>query len=283
MPKSAHSLSDMHVIVDIGGDRRSAAIAADLAATSGAHLTGIVIALEPLVPVYTMAAPIPTDFIVAAREAAIAEAKAASGAFEKLAGAAGARVETIVLASIAGEGFTQAVRSLRLTDLAVVGQDDPDRPEPMRQAVIEAMLFDAAAPTLVIPYAGVDTLRTSRAIVAWDGGAQAARAVRAALPLLVLAEHVLVVTVEEPSKWGDDVPGADIATHLARHGLDVEVRRLANGAGNVASTLLNACADEAADWMVMGAYGHSRWREFMLGGATRDVLAAMTVPVLMAH
>jgi len=283
MKKSSHAIQDMHVLADIAGERRSATIAADLAARMDAHLTGLVLSVEPLVPLYPMAAPVPTDFIVAAREAAVADAKAAATAFEKIAGGAGATFETVTLMSIAGEGFAEAVRSLRLSDLAVVGQEDPDHPEPMRKAVIEAMLFDAAVPTLVIPYTGVERFAAARAVVAWDGSAPAATAVRVALPLLARSERVLVVTVEEPSKWTDDVPGADIATHLARHGVDVEVKRITDTAAGVAPMLLNVCADEAADWMVMGAYGHARWREFLLGGATRGVLESMTVPVLMAH
>ena len=283
MKKSASAISDMHVVVDLAGERRAATIAADLASRLDAHLSGLALAFEPLVPVYTMAAPVPTDFIVAARENAIADAKAAGIAFEKIAAAAGVPFETLTLESVAGEGFISAVRDLRLTDLVVVGQDDPDRAEPMRKALIEAILFEAVAPTLVVPYTGVREFRTGRAVIAWDGSAPAARAVRAALPLLQFADQVLVAIVEEARKWSADAPGADIGTHLARHGLSVEVKRIDNAVGDVASSLLNFAADEAGDWMVMGAYGHSRMRELLLGGATRGVLASMTVPILMAH
>ncbi|MEX0853615.1 MAG: universal stress protein [Bauldia sp.] len=283
MKKSASTIGDMHVVVDLSGERRAATIAADLASRLDAHLTGLALAFEPLIPVYTMAAPVPTDFIVAARERALAEAEAAAVAFAKIATAAGVAYESRKLESVAGEGFQGAVEDLRLTDLVVVGQDDPDRPEPMRKTLIEAILFDAAAPTLIIPYTGVKELRTERALVAWDGSAQAARAVRAALPLLQSANQVLVVIVEEARKWSAGAPGADIGVHLARHGLGVEVKRVDNAVGDVAMSLLNFAADEAADWMVMGAYGHSRVREMLLGGATRGVLAAMTLPILMAH
>jgi len=283
MNKSASAISDMHVVVDIAGERRPAAIAADLANRFGAHLTGLALAFEPLIPAYTMSAPIPTDFIVAARENAIADARAAGAAFEKIAEGAGVPFETLMLESVAGEGFMGAVRDLRTTDLVVVGQDNPDRPEPMRGALIEAILFEAAAPTLIVPYTGVTAFKPGRAIVAWDGSAPAARAVRAALPLLALADEVLVVMVEETGKWREGAPGADIGTHLARHGLNVEVKRVDNAVGSVSASLLNFAADETGDWMVMGAYGHSRMRELFLGGATRGILASMTVPILMAH
>jgi nucleotide-binding universal stress UspA family protein len=107
--------------------------------------------------------------------------------------------------------------------------------------------------------------------------------VRAALPLLQFAEEVMVVMVAEARKWEGGAPGADIGAHLARHGLKVEIKRVDNAVGDVGVTLLNFAADEAGDWMVMGAYGHSRMRELLLGGATRGVLASMTLPILMAH
>ncbi len=185
--------------------------------------------------------------------------------------------------SIAGEGFLEAVRDLRATDLVVVGQDDPDRPEPLRPSLIESILFEAAAPTLIIPYTGVTKFKTGRVVIAWDSSASATRSVRAALPLLQFADEVIVVMIEEARKWQGGAPGADIGTHLARHGLNVEIKRIDNALQDVAATLLNFTADEAADWMVMGAYGHSRMRELLLGGATRGALASMTLPIMMAH
>ncbi|MEX0852276.1 MAG: universal stress protein [Bauldia sp.] len=283
MKKSTSSIADMHVVVDLAGKRRPVAIAADLAARLDAHLTGLALAVEPLIPVYTMAAPVPTDFIVMAREQALADAAAAAAAFARTATTAGIPFETRTVESIAGEGFIGAVRDLRLTDLVVVGQDDPDRPEPLRQPLIEAVLFEAVAPALIIPYAGVTEFKTARALIAWDGSAPATRAVRAALPLLQFADEVIVVIVAEAQKWKNGAPGADIGVHLARHGLKVEVKRVDNAIGDVAACLLNFAADEAGDWMVMGAYGHSRMRELLLGGATRGVLASMTLPILMAH
>jgi nucleotide-binding universal stress UspA family protein len=283
MKKSTSSIADMHVIVDLAGERRAVAIAADIASRLDAHLTGIALAVEPLIPAYTMAAPVPTDFIVQAREQALSDAKAAAAAFEKGAEGAGVAFETRAVESIAGEGFMEAVRDLRVTDLVVVSQDDPDHPEPMRPALIESILFEAAAPTLVIPYTGVTQFKADRGVIAWDGSAPATRAIRAALPLLQFTQEVTVVVVTEPNKWEGGAAGADIGAHLARHGLKVEVKRIDDALHDIAATLLNFTADEAADWMVMGAYGHSRMRELLLGGATRGVLASMTLPILMAH
>ena len=94
---------------------------------------------------------------------------------------------------------------------------------------------------------------------------------------------VEVVTVaSEPAK-SDEMPGADIAHHLARHGVKVELKRIVTAETDVASTILSHAADSSADFLVMGGYGHSRLREFILGGVTREILASMTVPVLMSH
>ena len=283
MSKAVSTINDMHVIVDLSGERRPTTIAADLARQLDAHLTGVALAFEPVVPVYTMTTPLPTDLIVAAHEQAVNDAKAAARAFEQIATDAGVRYASRTTESVGSDGLEGVTRSLALSDLLVVGQQNPDAPEPMREALIEAMLFQSGAPILIVPYTGVRAFTPGRVIVAWDGGAAAAHAVRAALPLLHLAREVVVVIVKENIKRSTELAGADIATHLARHDLHVEVREITNATGDIGQTILSFAADEAADWMVMGGYGHSRMREFFLGGATRGILASMTLPVLMTH
>jgi nucleotide-binding universal stress UspA family protein len=120
-------------------------------------------------------------------------------------------------------------------------------------------------------------------MVCWDGSRSAARAVGDALPFLLRAEKVEVVLVaSEPGK-SDEIPGADIAHHLARHGLKVELKRIVAVDVDVTNTLLSHAADVGSDLLVMGGYGHSRLREFVLGGVTRGILASMTLPTLMSH
>src|SRR4051812_4570470 len=283
MKRPVSAIADMHVIADLHGKRHATTFAVTVARRLGAHVTGLALSFEPLIPVYPMAAPIPTDYIVQARETAVADAQAAARAFDDVARGAGLQFETRALASITGEGFAEVVEACRLSDLVVVGQADPDNSEPLRGSLVEALLFDAAAATVLVPYASQSTFQAKRALIAWDGSAQAARALRAAIPLLVQTEEVIVAMVTEEAKWTDGVPGADIAGHLARHGLDVEVKRLDNPMHDVAATLLNAVDEEDADWMVMGAYGHTRVRQMLLGGVTRTLLSSATVPVLMAH
>jgi nucleotide-binding universal stress UspA family protein len=276
------AIRDMIVIVDRAGERRAASVAIDIARRTGAHLTGIAVAVDPVMPIYTVAAPIPTDFVVAGREDGIAEAKAVLASFSEAASRAGVQADTRLAESIVGEGLSGLARSAVLTDLAVVGQRDPDRSEPMRDAIIEALLFQAGLPTLLIPYSGVSTFGAETIVVAWNGSAQAARAVRASLPLLRAAKGVVVATIDEASAASVE-PGADVGAYLARHGLEVTVRRIANARGSIGQSLLAFATEAGANCLVMGAYGHSRVREFLLGGATRHILAAATIPVLMSH
>ncbi len=277
------AIKDITVVVDNGGDRRPAKLAAELARVTGAHLTGVALAVDPVVPVYTVAAPIPTDFIVAAHEQSMADANAALAAFDAIGQAAGITSEGRLAESISGD-FTGVVRNTLLTDLAVVGQEDPDVDgEPLRGALIEALLFQAGVPTLLVPTRGVSELKTQKAIVAWNGSVQAARAVRAAMPLLARAESVIVAIVDEGAAPTDIAQGADIGAYLARHDLKVDVRVIANAHEGAGAAILNLASEEAADWLVMGAYGHSRIRQFLLGGVTRHVLGRSPIPILMAH
>jgi len=117
----------------------------------------------------------------------------------------------------------------------------------------------------------------------WDGSRAATRAIADSLPLINRAKQIEVVIIGNgPAKSGE-VPGADLGAHLARHKLKVDVKRITAPDIDVASTILSYAADSSADLIVMGGYGHSRLREFVLGGATRGILESMTVPVLMSH
>ncbi len=276
------AIRDIRLVIDLGGELKPAALALDLAGKLDAHLTGIALAFQPIIPAYTMAAPVPTDFIVSAHDHAIADAKAAGERFTAMAEASDADFETRSIDSMPGDGFASAVRHFQLADLAVVGQQNPDRPEPMREGLIEAILFRAGAPVLLAPHSGASAFKPDRVVIAWDGGALAARAVRTGLPLLSRAGHVDAVIVAEDRKLMD-APGAGIGRHLARHGLDVEIHEIAGSGGDVASAILAFAAERRADWILMGAYGHRRVREFFLGGVTSGMLLSAALPIFMVH
>jgi nucleotide-binding universal stress UspA family protein len=171
----------------------------------------------------------------------------------------------------------------RYADLVVIGQDDPDEPSPGR--LPEQLVLACGRPVLLVPYVGAGARFGQRVVIGWDASREAARAVSDALPILESASSVVVVSVNPRQRdFGHgDLPGADIALHLARHGVKVDVQRIDTSDLDVGNALLSHVANEGGDLLVMGGYGHSRLRELMLGGATRTILGEMTVPVLMSH
>ncbi|RQP21731.1 universal stress protein [Albitalea terrae] len=171
------------------------------------------------------------------------------------------------------------------SDLTVLSQADPSSPghAAMRETVEQVILY-SARPTLVLPYAGrFDTVGTT-AMVAWDNSREAARAVADALPFLRAAQTVHVVSWEEQrNEDGGLRPSLDaLQRWLMWQGVTAEIHVERSGIP-IAQAMLSRAADLSADLIVMGAYGHARWSERLLGGATRGLLDAMTAPVLMSH
>lgn len=186
---------------------------------------------------------------------------------------------------ISGMTATTVAQHARYADLAILGQHDPDRADEVNQTqVIEQALFTSGRPMLIVPYAGRFETAGRRALVGWNASRESARAVNDALMLMQGGEAVTILTVDaEDDSAPGDVPGADIATHLARHGLTVLTKQASGKAVGIGDVLLNQAADTGADLLVIGAYGHSRMREIILGGVTRTLLRHMTIPVLMSH
>jgi nucleotide-binding universal stress UspA family protein len=174
-------------------------------------------------------------------------------------------------------------RHARHTDLTIVGQPDLEGGGVDDRQLIEAAFMDSGHPALVIPRAGPATLPPRRAIVAWDGSREAARAAGDAIPLLQSAELVLILVVDARDTGGGALPGSELAVHLARHGVKAEARQVPSAGTSVTRVLLAQARDEAADLLVMGGYGHSRVREMLFGGTTRTFLDQATTPVLLAH
>ena len=276
------ALKDIMLIVDMA-EKPSAAtdIAVELARVSDAHLTGFALAVDPIVP-GLIVAPIPIELIEATRVEAAKLADDGIRRFEAAASRAVISHESRVAEVLMG-GIPQAyVAATRLTDLVIVGQDGPDHREPLREVLIETALYEGIAPVLLVPYIAKGALKTDKVVVAWDGSRQAARAVHAAMPLFTKSTEITILMIGSATRQPGE-PGADLATWMARHGLNVTIRVLPGGGASVGDTLLNHVSDYGIDLVVMGAYGHSWVREAFLGGATRDILRTMTVPVLMAH
>jgi nucleotide-binding universal stress UspA family protein len=256
--------------------------AVSVAAAFQAHLAGIGFVYEPVVygsPFEGSTA----GLIDAERARRLHAAKTAVRKLEESARRNGISIETRLLeANFANAGDQFGVVARRF-DLSIITQAEPRKLVP-EEMIIESALFNSGRPVLVVPYIQKTGLKLDHVMVCWDGSRNAARATADAIPFLSRAKSVDVVMITNGERAkSDELPGADIAQHLARHGLNIEVKRITAVDTDVPNAILSYAADIGADFMVMGGYGHSRLREFVLGGATRGVLGSMTVPTLMSH
>lgn len=272
------------ILVHVGTDPAAEArvrLAIGLARAAGAHLVGSAV---------TGISHFVTADILAAGDSRLAEhcaaarraAAAALRHFDELVRTEGlASAESRLVDDDLDGGMAVQVR---YCDLAVVGQPDPAAPVPgERDDLADYLLLAGGRPVLVVPYAAGPWRLDGEALVAWDESAEATRAVTAALPLLRAARGTTVVGFGEPaSPRQDGDPCALLAAWLGRHGVAARAAHRA-AAGDVGEALLSAAADLDAGLLVMGGYGHARYRERLLGGVTATVLRAMTVPVLLAH
>ena len=183
-----------------------------------------------------------------------------------------------------GDPAEVGVLNAHYADVAITGQIDPGKPPPGGWARLpEQLALASGRPALIVPYAGRFETAGRRVLVAWSRTRESARALNDALPILERASQVTVLSVNPRPGEAGELPGADISLHLARHGVKAEAASTVADDIDVGNTLLSRAADLGADLIVMGCYGHSRMRELILGGTTREVLRHMTVPVLMSH
>jgi len=275
-------IKDLVVSLSVGASRDAAGpYAISVAEAFGAHVAGVAFSYEPVIPP-TIMGTIPASFVESQRDENDRAANDARAKFDEAARRAGVSSESRTLsASLAGSADRFATIARRF-DLAVVSQAEPERAAP-EELIVENALFSSGRPVLIVPYIQKAELTLDRVMVCWDASRNAARAIADAMPFLKRARVIDVVIVASERIKSDEIPGADIGQHLARHDLKVEVRRIVSPDTDVASTILSHAADTAADFIVMGGYGHSRLREFILGGATRGMLQAMTLPTLMSH
>ena len=270
------------VVVNLGLERDAPArVAVSLAEMFGAHVLGLAFAYEPIIP-GTIMGSVPAELIERQRAEASGKAKAAVAQFEEIARRSALSYERRILSTSLSGASDQLGRIARRFDIVVVGQ--PEREHAAADEIVdEGALFESGRPVVVVPFIHQGSLKLDRVMACWDGSRAAARSIADSLPIMKKAKQVEVIMVANGRAKSDEVPGADLGQHLARHGLKVEVKRMISPDIDVASTILSYAADSSADLIVMGGYGHSRLREFVLGGVTRGMLEAMTVPVLMSH
>jgi nucleotide-binding universal stress UspA family protein len=254
--------------------------AISIAAAFGAHIAGIAFLYDPVIPDGTLGG-VPIDLIEIQREENSKVANAAIRRFEAATKPAGVSAETRILDATMGGAATLFGRIARRFDIAIVGQAQREHGA-SEELMIEGALFESGRPLIVVPYIQKGGLTLDRVLLCWDGGRTAARAIADAMPFLARAKTVDIVIVAEERK-NDEITGASMSEHLARHGVAANVKRIAKGDLDIENVVLSYASDSGADFVVMGGYGHSRLREFILGGVTRGMLASMTVPVLMSH
>lgn len=274
-------IKDLIVNLGLGEHDPAGNFAVSVAETFDAHVLSVAFAYEPIIP-GTVMGGIPPEFIESQRAESEKNARAAIARFEQAAKRAGISTETRMLSASISGASDQLARMGRRFDLVVVGQAERDKPMP-EEIVDEGVLFEAGRPVVFVPFIQKEGLKLGRVMVCWDGSRAATRAIGDAMPFLEKAKQIEVVIVGSKPPKSDEVPGADLGQHLARHGIKVAVKRITSPEIDVASTVLSYAADSSADLIVMGGYGHSRLREFVLGGVTRAILESMTVPVLMSH
>lgn len=260
-------------------------VGVDLARRHNSHLTGLHVV--PVVQYFYAAAAVQvaTEVYDAQQQEFDREAEEIEKIFNREA-PADVKPEWRCLRAGGPVAAADAVGQAMCADLIVTGQRDPDAPMDDGGGDAERLVMETGRPVLVVPYAGKVKSLGENVLIAWNGKREAARAVFDALPLLKQAKKVTLLWANPGAEEGGGeagVAGAELAAALARHDVNVETARAVSKELDVGDVLLSRAADEAADMIVMGAYGHSRLREYVFGGATRHVLEHMTVPVLLSH
>lgn len=273
------AIKDILFLLNPEGEAQPAApYATAFADHLGAHLTAAGVIYEMLVP-SGFTGDYPADIMAALTDQS-RERNVASYARMCKAGPASLRSELVEIDAIPGEARYELARLARHFDLTIIGQPRERNSEDSLMA--ESAIFESGRPVLFVPHIQKQAPKLNRIVVAWDGSRTAARALADAHSILEKASTIDVVSISDPRLGYKELPGFNITRHLSRHGLNAELKRLPTS-GDIGETLLSYAADAGADLLVMGAYGHSRLREFVLGGTTRTIMQTMTVPVFMSH
>lgn len=274
------SFKDILVHVDsTPASRVRLRLAKALAHRFGGHISGLHVIPEPQVPPYFKPSAVERIAEIYAQNAREA-AKAAEVLFLE------ESQDTAKWSCVAGDPAEIIAERARFCDLLLLGQFDSQNPQGISAFLLPAkVVLGAASPILVVPNEATSIDVGKRVVAAWDGSREAARAIRDAIPLLQGAEEVLLLTID-PDRQSHVQGGpnaAEFSTHLGRHGVHIVVEELASRSKNVSKTLLSQASEFGADLLVMGAYGHSRVWEFILGGTTQDVLQGANIPIFISR
>jgi nucleotide-binding universal stress UspA family protein len=250
-------------------------LSADLAARFEAHLVGLYVRRPFQAPAFTDAGPAMDSLYRTYESAVQADEAAAMATFGTTGPLKAWRVAD-------GPAEQVVAAHARYADLVIVGQAEPDAAaEATPPDLAEAVAMAGERPTLIVPHIGAAKPPGRTVMLCWNGTREAARAATGALPFLKKADKVVILLVDPGDEPGG--AGVHVAAWLARHGVAAVVKRDTAGGADIGEIILSRAADQDADLIIMGLYGHSRMREWVMGGASRTLLASMTVPLLVAH
>ncbi|MBZ0217644.1 MAG: universal stress protein [Fimbriimonadaceae bacterium] len=275
------------ILVHLGAPRHVAGtlgLAIELAKRNEAHLVGLHV--TPVAQLYGgFEAQIPADIIAMQDERFQEIAGEIEKTFTKMTGKEGISAEWRCTKPKGKALSEEIVDHARRADLVIATQEDPEEESLAELGVAEQLMLGAGRPVLVVPYTGSYSSVGENIMIAWNASREAARATFDAMPFLKQAKRVEVLWANPAAANPDDmsIAGSEIAKSLSRHGIRVEAAHSINKQISIGDELLSRLADHSIDLLVMGGYGHSRFREYVLGGATRHILQHMTVPVLMSH
>jgi nucleotide-binding universal stress UspA family protein len=257
--------------------------AVSLAAACRAHVDAVAVGYVSESTAYLMdgGAALASAFEIE-RERAIRRAEAAISVFETEARAAGISYSCRTSGAFPAEASASLGAAARLYDLTVVLQPETDR-QTYDNTLPQEILFHSGGPVLFMPYIFSGAFKAKRIGLCWDGGRLAARALRDARPFVARADNLTIITINEADGLPADASARNLAKHLTRHGTPADTIALTAARSDIQPTIQSLAAEEGIDLLVMGAYGHSRLQEMVLGGVTREMLRTMTIPTLMTH
>ena len=276
-------LNDIVVYVD-GAEATKARVgfAVALAKEHGAHLVGIAFAPTALLPLY--GADVGFADMTEVLESVKTQSANALEAFKTRAKAEGVSAEARLMQGMSEEFPHDFAHAARHVDLAILGQPRDGDPLIGQYALVERCLFASGRPVIIVPASPEKLALKGTIVAAWDESAEAARSINDALTFLKPAARVVLLVGVTAEQGEERAPQTDdMIAHLKRHGVVAEAMRVKASEGDVGRLLLSTAKTLGADLMVMGAFHHSRWREFILGGVTLTVLEEATVPLFMAH
>lgn len=274
-------IKDLLVHVDAGvAAPARVELGVSLARTHGAHLTGIHVLSLPPIPSYVLP-QLPQSVLDMQLRTLEEESERLKAMFIAKCDAGGVNSEW---RQVRGDTAEAVELHSRYSDCVLIGQASKDDPgDDLSEEMPEDLALHVGRPVLIVPCYGSFSKIGDRVLVAWNGTREATRAINDAIPFINKAHKVTVLVINPEEMASRHMPGADISLHLARHGIDTEAATARADDIEVGDIILSRAADLGADLIVMGAYGHSRFREMVMGGATRHILRHMTVPVLMSH